>query len=393
MNKEVIGIIGAGVAGCRLASLLASRSQKVLLFDHRAPWEKPCGGGLTFKIFREFKDLHRKTLGGESRRQMEMLFPSGRRINLTLDHGIYLVSRETLGRILLDRAVKAGAEFRPEKVRRVGKSGERFYIETDEDRYETDLLIGADGARSMVREEFSRPFDREDMILTYSAVLPFSARMPVLLKFFTGLSGYAWIFPRPEQTSIGIALEGDIERDIIVKKLEDFAKVEFERFGVEYPGLAKPLGRLLPNLRPETLADPGVAGKGWALAGDAAGCVDPITGEGIYYAFKTANLIHKAIEAGDLEEYGTSFQNCIVRELDFMARQREKFYSGKRLRALAIFLHYSPAVRRLTRQLISGAENYMCLKPRVKRELKKYVREVVFNFFAFKKGERKRSKR
>ncbi|MFO8056763.1 MAG: NAD(P)/FAD-dependent oxidoreductase [bacterium] len=394
MEKEVIGIVGAGIAGSRLAWLLASDSKKVFLFDHRAPWEKPCGGGLTYKIFREFKDLKQRDLGGENHRLVQMVFPKGRRIKLSLYQGIYTISRETLGKTLLDRAVHAGAEFRPEKVQKVQKSGEGFRIESEGGGLDVDFLIGADGVRSVVREEFSRPFDREDMILAYSFLLPATERMPLVIRFFQKYAGYAWMFPRPGQIAAGIALSPSPEKkEQIIELLEEFVQKEFKRAEIEYPGPAEPRAWLLPNLRTETLQDPGVAGKGWALAGDAAGAADPITGEGIYYAFKTAHLIHRALQAGDLESYVQTFQKNIAAELSLVSPLREKFFANRTLRALGVMLDYSPAVRMLTRDLIGGYENYANLKPRVKSELNKYLKECSLNLLTFNKGQRKRRKR
>ena len=52
-----LGIVGAGPAGARGAELLAAQGARVLLFDPKAPWEKPCGGGLPPPVFEEIPEL------------------------------------------------------------------------------------------------------------------------------------------------------------------------------------------------------------------------------------------------------------------------------------------------------------------------------------------------
>ena len=111
MLNRRIAIVGAGVAGTRLAYLLARHGIKTQLFDHKAPWEKPCGGGLTAKVFNDFTDINRWDLNGRANYKMSVITPFGRRIVMTIDNPIVTVSRMRLGNILLDEAIRAGVRI------------------------------------------------------------------------------------------------------------------------------------------------------------------------------------------------------------------------------------------------------------------------------------------
>ena len=102
-----IVVAGAGPAGCRAAERLAARGLSVLLLDPRAPWEKPCGGGLTAAALRHTPELDELTPDGCTVTEMEIIAPSGAGVVVPLRSPYLVVSRLRLSRWGLDRAGKA----------------------------------------------------------------------------------------------------------------------------------------------------------------------------------------------------------------------------------------------------------------------------------------------
>jgi flavin-dependent dehydrogenase len=86
-------------------------------------------------------------------------------------------------------------------VRLVGKAEAKGEIPKKWD-LEADVVVGADGVHSRVRLTLAKPLPRQDLCLTYSANLPGQVKLPITLKFFKGVEGYAWIFPRRHETSV-----------------------------------------------------------------------------------------------------------------------------------------------------------------------------------------------
>ncbi len=109
------------------------------------------------------------------------------------------------------------------------------------------------------------------------------------IQFLPGLGGYIWVFPRCGHLSVGICGKGEPASAL---------RARLERY-MEEQGLAKDgatfYSHLLPCLETPAWKRNRVAGDGWAAIGDAAGLVDPITGEGLYYAVRSADLATKAI--------------------------------------------------------------------------------------------------
>jgi flavin-dependent dehydrogenase len=283
--------------------------------------------------------------------------------------------------LLLDKATKKGACLREERVVSIrDKAGEHELV-TRAGAYRASLVVGADGMASLVRRRFLRPFPREDLWLTHGALLPAEVDLPIIIRFFREFQGYAWIFPRTGQTSVGImtpASEGR-KRGRRVECLREFVCSEFARAGMPCPEMGQTYARLLPGLRPQALEDSTVAGPGWALIGDASGSVDPLTGEGIYYALKTAHLLAESLIQDNLRAYGPAWKAMASASIAKVSKKRGTFYHPATLRALGFLMDYSPSIRALVCDLTCGSQRYDTLKTRVKSEIPAYVGETLYN--------------
>ena len=150
-----IAIVGAGPAGCHLAHLLAGTEHEILLFDHRAPYEKPCGGGLSPLVGRRFPDVMalpfprhrppcvalRSSDGGEVVQELN-----------SLDWAI--VSRAEFGQALLVRALgNVRVCHVRQRVTGVEPAGEGWSVRTAAgETYSAEYLVGADGGNSHLRK-------------------------------------------------------------------------------------------------------------------------------------------------------------------------------------------------------------------------------------------------
>jgi flavin-dependent dehydrogenase len=121
----------------------------------------------------------------------------------------------------------------------------------------------------------------------------------------------------------------------------------------------------VPCLSPRTWKTNKIAGDGWALLGDAAGLVDPITGEGIYFAFKSAQILSDSIEAP--QEYSRQVWNDLANDLARAAHMYHRFYQGNFLggdfkKRTIQFSRRSRTLKAILGNLIAGNQNYIGLK-------------------------------
>src|SRR5882762_5993230 len=101
MNEQLpIAIVGGGPAGAFAGELLASGGRKVLLFDERLAWEKPCGGGLTHKALIQYPFLGEVRAESKFVRRCELKSPNGRSARFELRHPLAIFSRLALNGML-----------------------------------------------------------------------------------------------------------------------------------------------------------------------------------------------------------------------------------------------------------------------------------------------------
>jgi flavin-dependent dehydrogenase len=140
----------------------------------------------------------------------------------------------------------------------------------------------------------------------------------------------------------------------------------------------------VPCLRPQTWAANPVAGDRWALLGDAAGLVDPITGEGIYYALRSAQLLAETFP--DLDAYAEEVQRHCSGDLARASHLYSMFYSGSFLGAsfskrLVQFARSSPTIRRHLGGLVSGTERYRGLRRKLLKSAPRVAAEMLTSPF------------
>jgi flavin-dependent dehydrogenase len=188
----------------------------------------------------------------------------------------------------------------------------------------------------------------------------------ITVKFLPHFEGYIWSFPRCDHLSVGICGSMSSHTSTELRShLQSFVrKKNIPTEGAQF------YSHVLPSPRERTFSERNVLGKNWAMVGDAAAWVDPLTGEGLFYAMRSGELLGRALAEGCPEKYPARVKAAFSAELEFAARIVRRFYRGSFLGTavttrMVQFLRRSPVFRQLMGDLFSGTQDYTSLKRRL----------------------------
>lgn len=364
-----VAVVGAGPAGALAAATLARDGAQVVVFDASHPREKPCGGGLTAKALRLLPSAPADDpLPVRLVDRCRFDSGSGDSVEVQLREAVGIASRRALDAWLLRRAVAEGALHVAERVTSVEGSGR---LRTSGGRDETfDVIVGADGAGSLVRRTLLAPVPPARLMMAAGWFARGDSEMVV--RFTPDLQGYLWLFPRPGHVGVGIC--APLARVPTPRMLDRLASEVARAF----PALLDEDAPRYAHTIPSPTSDPRslleVAGERWALIGDAAALADPITGEGIYYGLRSAVVLADTLrEDGSLRRYPERALEAFGRELLKAASVHDRFYAPDFARRMVRFAARSGAVRDVLGDLVLGRQGYAGLKRRLVRAAPRFA--------------------
>jgi flavin-dependent dehydrogenase len=368
---------------------MAKGGADVALFDGRPEGEpKACGGGVTAKALKAWPQL----LGavGRTINELDLYSPSGKKLHLELDEPFAIYSRVVFDSYLRERARNAGAKVFAERisVRKAKKTGEGWSLRSaNGNEWRGPMLVGADGANSGIAKRLAGPLPPSDMEVAfgYRAPLPANGNAPTVVAFLPRWVGYAWAFPRPDHISFGIATTQDAfehqplddllwqfmvsyyGRDHLGKKFwKTNGSNEAKRIREQLEKTAERYAARIPGLSDKTWDNRCACGDDWALLGDAAGFADPVTGEGIYYALRSAELFADCFLSGRPLDYEARWREDFGAELRRAAQMRRRFYGNfwgaPFTERMIEFARGHRGVRRVLGDLVAGEQGYVDLK-------------------------------
>jgi flavin-dependent dehydrogenase len=359
-----IAIVGGGPAGALCGERLASQGFHVTIFDEHLAWEKPCGGGLTHKAIEAYPFLLHASHPKRIVRTAELISGGGHRARFEMSHPIVIYARKVLNGLLLDRAVAAGCTAVLSRVTSVDTGGSQVRLMAGGEERQSDFVVLAAGARNQLLPG-TTALSKQDLEVTLGYFVPTEEDV-IKVKFLKQFEGYLWSFPRADHLSVGICAKmGQSSSQQLHRHLDDF--VEEEKIPM---GGASFYSHVLPSPRAQTIRGRRIAGRNWAMAGDAAACVDPITGEGLYYALRSGDLLAQALIDGQPQAYPERLRAAFSADLEFAAHIARRIFRGNFLGGaittrMVQLLNYSPAFRELIRDVFSGSQDYRSLKRRL----------------------------
>lgn len=320
-SRHDVAVVGAGPGGAAAAYFLAARGLDVLLLDRASfPRDKTCGDGLTPRALRVLDDMGvladaaalGRPVGG-----YEVVAPNGCATRATMPRApgvpdfALVVRRRRLDALLVERAVAGGATFQPRVavagierepggVRLVGDSGGRAAVA------HARVAVVATGASAALLTATGLLPRFPRTMLAARAYLEGAPRLvgQLQLRFDAApLPGYGWVFPVSDTTAnVGVGY-------LPTRRSPPTTRAALERFLQHRPlrtildGARMAAAPRSYPIRVDFLTAPTV-GDGLLLVGEAAGLVNPLTGEGIDYALESGRLAAEHIAAmvvdGDL---------------------------------------------------------------------------------------------
>jgi geranylgeranyl reductase family protein len=373
MSRYDVVVVGAGPSGSWAAHRLARAGARVALVDGSHPREKPCGGGVTGRAL----ELVRAALDPGALKWVQIAGATfshqdrSASVDLTADRSGYpplvVAGRKEFDAALLRAAEAAGAQFKAERVTALTRTGHAWTVETRSERLTASWIVGADGANSLVRRTVAAPFARADLSIATGYFVHGLSSRDIVVAFENDPPGYLWSFPRPDHLAIGICAQADRASSALLLE-------STRQWIAQHVGNSGSLQRYswpIPSLGEEALERERPAGQQWLLVGDAAGLVDPITREGIYFALRSGGIAADALVAGQQVEarYIENIRRDIHGELVRAARIRARFFQPRFITLLMKALTRSASIRGIMADLVAGRQSYEGLRRRLLKTL------------------------
>ena len=381
---KTVAVLGGGPAGASAAERLARAGLRTVLVDEKLAWEKPCGGGLTYKAYERYPFLLNNEAPKRFVRRTVLAAPAAGEVAMALDRPLVIYSRLDLNNLLLKRAEDAGAQIEKTRVTEIRREAGGWKLMTRHGALEADFCIVATGARNALRE-VGTDWTPSDTMSALGYYVP-AGQEHIDIQFLPRLEGYIWVFPRCGHLSVGICGKGE-SAQALRQRLERY----MDERGISRKGSAF-YSHVLPSLERPAWRKNRVAGDGWIAVGDAAGLVDPITGEGLYYAMRSADLASQVVlddrHAPPAKEsaYRSLLRGDFAEDLEFGSTLAKRVFLGRFLYGsvparMVQFMRRSPKFSALMQDLFAGTQPYLGLKARLLRNLQPTLLEILTNLF------------
>ena len=336
-------IVGAGPAGAYAGCLLAMAGFKVALVDRKDfPRDKLCGGLLTYKTI----DLLQSVLSANQFLKFDItvshvFYQEQSTASFQLLSPAYTVRRLQFDALLVENAREQGVHtYLGASLQSIDFSQKEVFLSNGY-KLKYSTLIGADGALSRVR--YLAGLQKNDMGFCVETHIPWdhlrdSERLRaggIEIYFGDYPNGYGWVFPNKDSVTVGVGnlAQGMMEKEILARYRRFLADIAISEN-------IKVTGAYLPSGTSVVLGTP--LHEDLCLIGDAAGLIDPFTGEGIYYAFLSAKIVANSIVSCRpiFKEYEKQMEQ-IVKTIRDTVRIRDRIYSPAVLKHSLDFMHSS----------------------------------------------------
>jgi len=358
-------VVGAGPAGCSAARALARAGARVALVDASHPREKICGGGVTAHALTTLPDEGLRDHADANSIQTAVFETAMRaaRVTLDSDHVLSVFPRARFDAALLDDATAAGAEHIAGRVLALDRDASGWTLTTTAGSIGAAWLLGADGASGVVRKRVFRPFHRRQLSIAAGSFVDDVSVQEIVVRFVDRPRGYLWSFPRRDHLAVGACAQAD---ETTTRELHAIVDGWLDGYPLATGRRRRRYAWPIPSLSAAELDAERLSGDRWMLLGDAAGLVDPITREGIYFALRSGSLAAAAIATCDPSTaYDDHVRGEIHAEIKRAARLRDSFFRPRFTDLLVAALAHSPRIRQVMIDLIGGRQRYAGLKRRL----------------------------
>lgn len=358
-KKFDVLIIGAGPAGAACAITLGRSGLQVALLDKATfPRDKTCGDALSVDVINQLLMLSSSLASGFNSFTdklpsygVKIFSPDYQHINIPFVRDDvkscgYICERTHFDNLLFQHVKDYNNVhiFEDCDVQKIDQDKQAIHIQTSKGNFEGDLVIGADGAHSVVSRYLSnikveKKHYSAGLRVYYEGVTSFHEQNYIELHFFRNiLPGYLWIFPlKNNKANVGIGIPSSVvaKKRINLKEtlqtlLETHPPLK-ERFH-----LAKPLETVKGYGLPLGSKQRNISGERFLLAGDAASLIDPFSGEGIANAIRSGRVAAQhTIRCFEKQDFSSEFNKEY--DIEIYRRMWKEFRISKSMQKLASY--------------------------------------------------------
>jgi len=328
MKKKVLNIVvvGAGPAGCYTAQLLKKKGLNPVLIEEHKELGRPvhCAGLVGRKVFDDARiPLSRGSIINTINQAAIHLNKD--RVVIRRKKVAYVIDREKF-----DKKLSEGLDVHLEtKFLGLEKENGHYIVETDRGDIKADIVIGADGARSLVREYIAP--NRMAWLKGVQFRMEYGVKQKDRVEVYVEKPYFYWVIPESENiVRIGV-LSRNPYQDLLgfIKRKKLKGKIVEKFAGIVPLGYPKSLNR-----------------EGVFLVGDSGSQIKPLTYGGIYMGMRGAELLAECIIKGKLSKYNSLWREVFDREIGLALRARNIFHklSDQNIKKIFYFVKKNSAI-------------------------------------------------